>query len=577
METNILCAAAPESYKLVCGNSGTFRPDMLRDMPRSVSLVAPRGSRAAFQVLVSADRDWTLDVSGGWYSQDGERQTVRLRSDAPFPVTARVVDMHTGDDRMLYADALLTDWAVELRGGETRAVFVSLDIPADAAPGSYTANFSLAVCDRLGDETVVPGCGLSATVEVFSYVLPSACDFRFHLDLWQHPSSVARRHETPLWSDGHFAVLDRYAAALADLGQKAVTLIVSDVPWHGQSCPDEQRVRANFFEYSIVPICRGIDGSFRYDFSAMQRYIDLFAAHGISGELSVYGLVNIWNDETAGFSRTAPDYPDSVHLRYLDEADGLYKFMRRAGDIDAYIAALRDYFVTTGQIDRVRVAADEPADVAAYRASLAHLAAIAPEFRFKAAINHSEFVGEFGDEVSDYAPYINSLCSEYDTLMKYRREMPGKRFLWYICCGPNEPNTFLRSRLVEAYSIGILTSYARFDGFLRWSFCLWNDDPRTDARYPSWAAGDTHLVYPSGSGEPLLSLRYMALRRAVEFYELLEAVRARGDEDALQRAFAAVLREQDIRCFASLPFDRLWSTDECDYTAMTRILLQALN
>lgn len=38
---------------------------------------------------------------------------------------------------------------------------------------------------------------------------------------------------------------------------------------------------------------------------------------------------------------------------------------------------------------------------------------------------------------------------------------------------------------------GILTSVLRMEGFLRWNYCVWTDDPRKDIRYSYYEAGIT--------------------------------------------------------------------------------------
>ena len=41
--------------------------------------------------------------------------------------------------------------------------------------------------------------------------------------------------------------------------------------------------------------------------------------------------------------------------------------MTKASEIDAYIKALEQYFISTSQMDKVRLAADEPGNIEAYR------------------------------------------------------------------------------------------------------------------------------------------------------------------------------------------------------------------
>lgn len=570
-----------ESFKLTSGNTRwIFNPESIDELEKSRFVTVGRGDWAAVQAIICCDEDYALNVGqSAWISQDIRLPVLRLAARAegtPLETELHILDMHMDDDRRLRADALLSSPVQELKRNETRAVWCELRIPAEAAPGLYTVRLALYQGNRLAAEEKVAEAEVS--VEVLDYAMPTAAQQKFHLDLWQHSSNIARKHEVPLWSDAHFTVLEQYVRSLGELGQKAVTLVVSEIPWMGQCCFEEQRMKANLFEYSIIPVTKKADGTFVYDYSPMQRYIDLCARYGIDRELSLYGLANVWSHGIEGFETPAPDYPDGLRVRYLDEQDGAYKFMNSAADLDAYIVSLEQYFLTTGQMDRVRLAADEPGDVEAYRRSISHLKQIAPAFRCKAAINHAEFVPEFGEEVFDFAPYIEPLSREYDKLCEYKRTMQGKRFLWYVCCGPDYPNTFLHSNLIESWFIGVLTSYAGLDGFLRWNYTVWNDDPRADVRYGNWPAGDTNFVYPAANGAPLKTLRYMALKRGIQFYELLERLRDTGDEAALAEAYAFVVRERDIRQYYAAPhtLEDMCSLNPDDYAAMKRFLLQKL-
>lgn len=556
----------PESFKL---DSGAF-PD---GGDAALPLFAARNDTAAFQIVISGGEPFTLNVGRcAAFSQKGPLPTLRLEAESPFECRMNIVDMHADNDGVLKADALLSAPTLELAADEPRAVFCELVIPPDAAPGSYSPRVRLLEGGMFSDERKVGEVKLD--LEVAELVMHGVRENKFHLDLWQHSCNIARKCEVEPWNDAHFAALENYVRSLGELGQKAVTLIVSEVPWAGQSCFRELSTPGNLFEYSIVRTVRHKDGSFECDYSAMQRYIDLCARYGVDRELSVYGLCGIWC--SGDYGRLADDYPDALHVRFYDEADGAYKYMKNAADIDFYIASLEKYFVTTGQIDRVRIAADEPADVEAYRATLARLAKLAPSFRFKAAINHPEFVSEFGNEVYDFVPYYGSLCSKYHELSHYMETMKGKRFLYYVCCGPNFPNTFLGSGLTESLYLCVLASYARLDGLLRWSYTVWNDDPRADVRYGQWRAGDTNFVYPQKNGAPLLSLRYKALKRGIQLYELLEELREVSPE-SLDSAYSIVLRERDItKCSGKASLGELCSTDEADYAALKRYLVGEL-
>ena len=145
------------------------------------------------------------------------------------------------------------------------------------------------------------------------------------------------------------------------------------------------------------------------------------------------------------------------------------------------------------------------------------------------------------------------------------------------CCGPSFPNTFLRSDLVESLYLGVLASYAHLDGFLRWNYTVWNDNPREDLRFGGWAAGDTNFVYPAANGAPLLTLRYKALKRGIQLYEMLEMLREKGDKEALNKAFNFVIRQHEITKIVSTgSMEELASIDVNDYYAMKKYIAEEL-
>lgn len=571
----INCKIAPETFRLVRGTTNCFDLSSAKYLGNELSVSCARGDTAACQIIFSPDCDCiAMHGDAPFFSQSGAVDTIRFSSEyKDFEESCNFVGIHIDDDRFMKGDSLLPFPVIEAVRGEIYSLYAEFSIPENAAPGDYVQKITLYGGKMFEDEK--PLASLSLKIKVYDFIMPKPGEYRFHLDLWQHCSNIARKHETPLWSESHFKVLESYVKTLAALGQKAVTLVVSTVPWSGQFCSTERRGKANLFEYSIIPV-KKTDGGFEYDYTKMQRYIDICRAAGISKELSLYGLVNVWCDESRGFIKPAPDYPDGIKIRYLD-TDGTYKYMQKAEEIDGYIVSLYNYFKETNQLDSVRVTADEPADINAYRASVSHLKKLAPGFKIKAALDHAEFVPQAGGDLSDLVPSLYALSKEKDKIDELMKNREGKRFLWYVCNNPEYPNCFLRSELTDGWFIGILTSFLSLDGFLRWGYTAWNDTPRSDGRYFAWPAGDCYMVYPSSGGEAILSLRYKALSRGIQMFELMEKVRESGKDGAYRAACDIVMREKDVSKYYNgnsiAPKDKLFSSDYPDYMKMKSALL----
>ena len=143
-----------------------------------------------------------------------------------------------------------------------------------------------------------------------------------------------------------------------------------------------------------------------------------------------------------------------------------------------------------------------------------------------------------------------------------------------------KPNTFISSNPIEARAIGLMTAFLGFDGFARWAYTIWPENPRLDVRHSAFEAGDTCFVYPGYNGKPLLSLRYKNLQRGIADFELLNRYREKHGDDKTTALLKRVLIFDDIRNYLSNGRCRheseLFSTDFDDYNAVKEEILKCL-
>ncbi len=552
-------------------------------------LVMAKNDRAACQLILQADKPYSVSLSrGDWYS-DFEKvapgkallghDRFRVEVTSPLKVNVHHIGMFFDDDETKKADILLNQDTVEVYPNMPISVYVELVSDKDTEAKEYGAEIKVYHSAYGEDEKLVASYKIK--VKVYSTVLSDGKDRPFHFDVWQHHCNLARHGDVRLWSDQHFELMKPYAKSMADLGQKAVLVCVSEIPWGGQLCESDHRYGGNLFEYSCVYVKKKLDGSFEYDFSRMQRIIDTYAEAGIDKVIEVLGLVNLWGVKGYPCGEPIEEYPEDIKIRYLDERDGAQKYMRRGEDIIAYIKALEQYFIDTDQIDKVRVTADEPSDVSRYQRSLDMLNEIAPSFRGSCGINHAEFIGEFHDRIDDFIPYLGCVVKEFDRIKEYQKTYPEKRFLWYVCCDRNmKPNTFISSYPIESRVIGIMTSYLGLDGFVRWAYTIWSEDPRRDVRHSAFEAGDTCFVYPGYNGKPLLSLRYKNLQRGLDDFELLRLFREKYGDVKTEKLIKRALLFDDIRTYVKngvcRPESELFSVNFDDYDAIKETILICL-
>ena len=513
---------------------------------RCIELTACRNSFAAFQIVMQCDFRSCINLNDApWFSEYSDARVLSVRHNGQLQPILNHIGLHLSDDGYLYADCLKSDPVVDVEKDIPASVFVRFELPKDLTPGTYSGVFNVFSSHMFGDEMLVDSISYAVTVK--DIVLPEPKDHRFSLDLWQHNCNIARKAGVANWCDRHFEIMEQYVKTLAFLGQSSVTAIVSEIPWSGQRCFQNKETPSNMFEYSMVSVQRDPDGCFAYDYSVLDRYIELCFRYGIDKQIDVFGRTNNWISEDDGFSNFT-ETPEAIRIRYR-MPDGSVKFMKKAADIENYIKALYGHFMEKGWLEKVRIVADEPTDYEKYRLSLDMIKRVAPGFRFKAAFGNKTFYNAFKDEIDDFCVILTGLTMAAEEWKPVFQEDHKHNFTFYVCCFPKRPNTYLFSNLLESRYLMVLADYFGLTGFLRWNYTVWPRDPRNDIRYHPFPAGDTNFVYPGGDMQPQLTLRYMALRRGMEDYELLAMARNAGKVKLAEQAHGLILTNRQFDKF----------------------------
>lgn len=429
---------------------------------------------------------------------------------------------------------------------KSAALYININIPKGIPNGTY---LGLAMLEVDGKQTA----SRSIQVEVADVDLPDVRDWKFYMNIWMNPGAIARYYDVPVWSDEHFERMKPYVADLAAHGQKTVVAPIVAKPWIDQTYTP--------YPSTVKWIRNGDD--YEFDFSVFDKYIQLHKELGIEQTIHCYSIVQ--GPEKEGKSLIA--YTDAqsgeqveMMTQIMDE-----EYVKAWG---AFFKAFRAHLAERGWMDKTYIAFDEkPGEV--MEKMIDFLGEYAPDFKTALAANtRNNLFGSMDDlslsvtfderGVSEMAPPERSAKEVVELLDPDEAEniddFTAKTITtFYVCCGPEFPNTFAHSPLIESRMMGFFAMQGGYDGFLRWAYNDWSENPYEHIQWQAhitFPSADTYFVYPGENG-PVSSLRWEQLREGIQDYELavIASENMRSSEEMVdyEQAISLACRNVDGR------------------------------
>lgn len=396
---------------------------------------------------------------------------------------------------VLVADVLDINDSMTVPAGRKQPVWMTVSVPSDARPGKYSGKLTVTSSNAKARS-------LNVELTVADHVLPPARDWAFHLDLWQNPYSVACYENVPLWSEAHFEAMRPVMRMLAEAGQKSVTATIMSRPWNGQT--------EDAFG-SMVTKIRRIDGTWLYDYTIFDRWVEFMFSLGIDRQINCYSMI-----------------PWALQFDYIDQATSSPATFQAAPGSEeyneywgAFIADFARHLKAKGWFEKTMIAMDER-PLESMQAVLGLIRKIEPAFKISLAGNYHEPV------IYDIVDFSETFSGkqEFPESAKAKRKELGLTTTFYTCCAEANPNMFVISNPDEAAWLGWFAQADGYDGYLRWAYNSWTLDPLTDARFRTWPAGDCFVVYPGGRG----SVRFSKLVEGIQDFEKVRILRSRWQE-----------------------------------------------
>ena len=456
---------------------------------KSPLLRAWRGERVSAQAVITTSKE-LKNVSFTVSDLKSGRNIIPTTAVKKYFVRYVITDAFSSrKDSCLFADRLDPVETLEIEANTIQPIWLDIHVPAETKAGTYNGTLTLN-CD--GKKLSLP-----LQLQVADHVLPDPSEWSFHLDLWQNPYAVARFFDVPLWSQQHFDKMRPLMQMLAAAGQKVITCSIISRPWNGQTFDP--------FE-SMIAKMKQIDGTWKYDYTVFDKWVEFMMSCGITEQIDCYTLV-----------------PWHYRFEFYDCATNTVQHLAcKPGEAkyhDFIVPFLKDFsrhLRQKGWFERTYIAMDErPKDQ--MEAAWQTIQDADPEFKIEGAANYS-VDSEAADRVDDI-----SVGFQYNLLKKEalaRRTAKGQKITFYTCCGPERPNTFTFSPPAESAYLGWHALACNYDGYLRWAYNSWPKLPNQDSRYGSWPAGDCYLVYPEGS-----SIRFERLIEGIQAYEKARLLR----------------------------------------------------
>lgn len=365
-----------------------------------------------------------------------------------------------------------------------RPVWLECNIPATAAPGNYSG--SIEVVSANAHTT------LNIKITVQQQTLPAPHNWQYRLDLWQNPWVIADYYHVQPWSDAHKALLKQHLKLYAEAGGTYITTYGVHSPWGDNEYHIEQ---------GMIEWIKQKNGAWKFDYSIFDEYVELAMSMGIDKAITIYTPLP-WGDR----------------FRYMDEASGNYVYEQWLPTSDtfkinwnAFLTNLMQHLKSKGWFNKTYLGINENAmeqTMAAIKLIKAH----SSQWKITYA----------GDWHPELDTLLNDYCflhgNEANEAAVKQRTSRGQTTTFYVCCNPPYPNNFLFSPPVEGRWLSWYAAAHGYNGFLRWAYDAWPEDPLRDARYGSWPAGDCFLVYPGGNS----CIRFEKLREGIVDYEKIK-------------------------------------------------------
>ncbi len=213
---------------------------------------------------------------------------------------------------------LKTEGQPEAVPGAVTTVWCTVKTPAGAAPGLYKGKLLI---ETTGAEPIeVP-----LEVVVVPWKIDDPQKWRTWMEVIQSPETLAVEYDVERWSDAHWQLIDRSLSLIGGTGSR-----VLHVPLIAHCNVGN--------EESMVRWIKKADGSYEYDFSAVEKYVDMATARLGKPEVIIF---NVWDRYLTRSGSGGRDFQVKAGLRQAKDGPMVTVLDRATGKLE--LMTMDDY------------------------------------------------------------------------------------------------------------------------------------------------------------------------------------------------------------------------------------------
>ncbi len=408
----------------------------------------------------------------------------------------------------LFPDALLDEFPITLTKGRTRAVWLTVFVPRDQAPGEYRGRIVLRQgTDRLAEIPYL----LVVHPATVPAEIPLAVSNHFNLS----DGHLEQFYGCSRYSDTWWGVVRNFARFLAayhqtSIGANPVSMVTAEV--------------------------RG--GVVSYDFSNFERFVETFEAAGVKGHIEGGNLLRrerrrdapvmarAWVVENGRAVLRDVPWIDARAQRFLESfLPALYGCLQRRGWSHRYLQ---------GILDEPHEWERQPFVEAA-----AVVRRLMPGVRTMEPVGARQDLTFMEKTVDIWVPQLGTFDDKLELLRQHAER--GGELWFYTALSPKGryPNRFIDYSLLKVRLLHWINFKYGFRGFLHWGGNYWGPEPLKDTQpvinqgRTYLPPGDAYITYPDRLRRSLFSsIRLEQMREGIEDFGLLEELNKHDPEKA---------------------------------------------